>query len=60
MKRSPKEIQRAFRDCLAKLGMLRSAVPDAPVLALTATADKPTQKKLLIPIFKERLQIHSA
>ena len=49
MKRSPKEIQRAFRDCFAILGMLRSAVPNAAVLALTATADKPTQKKFLNP-----------
>ena len=46
MKRTLKEVQTAFRECYSKLGTLRTVVPSVPVLALTATADKKTQKKL--------------
>ncbi len=40
-------MERAFRDCFAKLGSLRTCFPDMKMLALTATADKNMEKKIV-------------
>lgn len=46
-KRSLKEMKKAFRDCYAKLGTLRSLFPKVKMLALTATANKELEKKIV-------------
>eukprot|EP00794_Sanderia_malayensis_P004128 gene4126-4682_t len=46
-KRSYKEVKKAFRDSFAKLSSLRTVLPKCPVLALTATANSLTEKKIV-------------
>ena len=46
-KRSLKEVKKAFRDSFAKLGTLRSLFPKVKMLALTATANKEIEKKIV-------------
>eukprot|EP00794_Sanderia_malayensis_P001713 gene1712-1911_t len=46
-KRSYKEVKKAFRDSFAKLNSLRTVLPKCPVLALTATANSLTEKKIV-------------
>ena len=46
-KRSFKEVKKAFRDAFGKLGSLRSLMPSVPLLALTATANKVTERKIV-------------
>ena len=42
-----KEKRLAFRECFGRLGELRSILPGAPVLALTATATKKIKKNVI-------------
>jgi hypothetical protein len=44
-----KEKRLAFRECFGRLGELRSILPGAPVLALTATATKKIKKNVIEP-----------
>ena len=46
-KRSFKEVKKAFRDAFGELGSLRSLMPSVPLLALTATANKVTERKIV-------------
>ena len=46
-KRGLKVVRKAFRDSYSKLGMLRTLLPNVNMLALTATADKDLEKKIV-------------
>lgn len=48
------EVKHAFRVSFSKLGIIRTHVPNAPMLALTATADKQTEKSIVKSLCMKR------